>query len=141
MRRLENLYFLTAGGVAPNPVEILSMHKMRELVDRLKKDFDTIILDAPPYSPIADARVVTGLSDGLIMVIRRGETAYSSADRTFKVLDRNKLLGVVFNAVKPMLFNAASDFSYYSYGDNHIEYSPPEAPARIGSSSTYLEPR
>ena len=73
VRRLQNLYFLTSGGVAPNPVEILSMHKMKQLIEHLKKDFDMIILDAPPYFPIADARIVTGLSDGLIMVVRRGK--------------------------------------------------------------------
>src|SRR5207244_1351194 len=89
---------------------------MKQLIDSLQMDFDTIILDAPPYSPIADARVVTGLSDGLIMVVRRGKTSYSSADRAFKAVDRNKLLGVVFNDVKPMLFHTYNDFGHYSYG-------------------------
>ncbi len=118
MRRLENLYFMTAGGVAPNPIEILSMNKVKQLVETLKRDFDTIILDAPPYAPIADARIVTGLSDGLIMVIRRGKTSYSSADRAFKAINPKKLLGVVFNDVKPMLFHTYHNFGYYGYGAN-----------------------
>ena len=69
---------MTAGGTASNPIEVLSMRKMKELIERLRISFDTIILDSPPYSPIADARVVTALSDGLLMVIRSGRTAYSS---------------------------------------------------------------
>jgi len=120
VRRLQNLYFMTTGGEALNPVEVLSMQKMKQLIDRLKKDFDTIILDAPPYCPIADARVVTGLSDGLVMVVRRGKTSCSSSDRAFKAIDRNKLLGVVFNDVQPMLFNTYYNFEYYHYGEQKV---------------------
>jgi len=120
IRRVENLYFLTTGGITPNAIETLSMRKMKQLIESLRTDFDTIILDAPPYSPIADARVVTGLCDGLIMVVRRGKTSYSSADRAFKAVDRNKLLGVVFNDVKPMLFNTYHDFGYARYGQTQL---------------------
>jgi len=114
MRRFENLYFITAGGTAPNPIEVLSMHKMKELIDNLRQDFDTIILDAPPYAPISDARIVTGLSDSLIMVIRRGKTSYRSTDRAFKAINPKKLLGVVFNDVQPMMFHPYYDSSSYS---------------------------
>ena len=116
LRRIESLYFLTAGGAAPNPIEILSLRKMKELIENLKKDFDTIILDAPPYAPIADARIVTGLSDGLIMVLRRGKTSYASTDRAFQAIDRNRLLGVVFNDVQPTLFNTYRNYGNYYHG-------------------------
>jgi capsular exopolysaccharide synthesis family protein len=115
IRRIANLYFMTTGGVAPNAIEVLSMRKMKQLIESLQTEFDTIILDAPPYSPIADARVVTGLSDGLLMVIRRGKTSYRSIDRAFKAVDRNKLLGVVFNDVKHMLFHTNYGLGYYGY--------------------------
>jgi capsular exopolysaccharide synthesis family protein len=136
VRRLENLYFMTAGGTTPNPIEILSMQKMKELIEHLKRDFDTIILDAPPYSPIADARIVTALSDGLIMVLRRGKTTYSSTDHAFKVIDRNKLLGIVFNDVQPMLFHTYHNFGYYGYGRKQV-YSTVEKPRN--SPKNYLE--
>jgi len=122
VRRIENLYFLTAGGIAPNPIEILSMQKMRQLIETLKQHFDTVILDAPPYSPIADARVVSGMSDGLILVVRRGKTSYSSIDRAFKSIDRSKLLGVVFNDVQPMLFHTYQNFGYYYSGSKEQVY-------------------
>jgi capsular exopolysaccharide synthesis family protein len=123
LRRINNLHFMTAGGIAPNPIEALSMRKMKELVEYLKTIFDTIILDAPPFSPIADARVVTALSDGLIMVIRSGKTGYSSTDRAFKAIDQRKLLGVVLNDVKPMPFQTYHSYSYYQYGENRLVYS------------------
>jgi capsular exopolysaccharide synthesis family protein len=123
LRRINNLHFMTAGGIAPNPIEALSMRKMKELVEHLRTVFDTVILDAPPFSPIADARVVTALSDGLLMVIRSGKTAYSSTDRAFKAVDQRKLLGVVLNDVKPMPFQTYHSYSYYQYGENRLVYS------------------
>jgi capsular exopolysaccharide synthesis family protein len=137
MRRFENLYVLTAGGVTPNPIELLSMRKMTDLIAQLRKDFDTIILDAPPYSPIADARVVAGLSDGLIMVVRRGKTTYASADRAFKAIDRNKFLGVVFNDVKQTIFSSYQDLNYYYAGAGpHSRRDGGQA--RIVGSDKYL---
>ena len=124
MRRFGNLFFLTSGGVSENPIELLSLRKMREFIESLKQDFDTVIIDAPPFSPIADARIVSGLSDGLIMVIRRGKTSHSSIENAFKILDQSKLIGVVFNDVKPMLFNTYFSRGYYHYGvDSRYLYS------------------
>lgn len=136
VRRIENLYFMTTGGVAPNPIEILSLHKMKQLIERLRNDFDTIILDAPPYSPIADARIVTGLSDALIMVVRHGKTSYSAADHAFNAVDRNKLVGVVFNDVKATPFRPYAKTGYYADRKKELVYagSNPKGP------KTYLEP-
>ena len=138
MRRLGNLFFMTAGGVSENPIELLSLRKMKELIVDLKRDFDTVILDAPPFSPIADARIISGLSDGLIMVIRRGKTSHSSIENAFKILDQSKLLGVVFNDVKPMLFNTHFNRGYYNYGvDSRYLYAG-NRKSRV-SPKNYLE--
>jgi Mrp family chromosome partitioning ATPase len=134
-----NLYFLTSGGISEDPIALLSLRKMKELIEKLKVDFDTIILDAPQFSPIADARIVSGLSDGLIMVIRRGKTSLGSIENAFKILDQSKLLGVVFNDVKPMLFNTYFNRGYYQYGvDSRYLYS---GSRKTGAGpKNYLEP-
>ena len=138
VRRLENLFFLTSGGIAENPIELLSLRRMKDLIEYLKNDFDTIILDAPPFSPIADARIVTALSDGCIMVIRRGKTSYRSIEGAFRVIDQAKLLGIVFNDVKPMLFHTYYKRGYYDYGrDSQYMYS--RARKRLEKPKNYLE--
>jgi Mrp family chromosome partitioning ATPase len=115
------------------------MRKMKQLIESLRRDFDTIILDAPPYSPIADARVVTALSDALLMVIRRGKTSSSSIDQALTAVDRNKFIGVVFNDVKPMLFHTyQQQYGYYGYHQNHQD-SPKVAKLR-SPRRNYLEP-
>jgi capsular exopolysaccharide synthesis family protein len=137
IRRLDDLYFMTAGGIAPNPIEALSMRKMKLLVEQLRSMFDVIILDAPPYSPIADARVVTALSDGLILVIRSGKTGYSSADRAFQSIDQRKLLGVVLNDVKAMPMQTYHSYNYYGYDENRKGYV---GNGKRLDSGNYLEP-
>ncbi|MBM3789358.1 MAG: CpsD/CapB family tyrosine-protein kinase, partial [Acidobacteria bacterium] len=115
MRRLGDLYILTAGGVAANPVETLTNDRTRSLLVYLKAEFDTILLDAPPLAPISDAQILSGLSDGVIVVLRSGRTLYRSVREAFRNLDRSKLLGLVLNDVKPMLFNTQYPYKYYHY--------------------------
>lgn len=115
MRRLDKLFVMTAGGPSPNPVELLSEAKMKNLIAGLKAEFDTIILDCPPFGPIPDAQVLAGLADGLLMVVRRGKTTYGTIEKAFRNLDRSKLMGLVFNDVKPMLFNTQYPYKYYHY--------------------------
>ena len=114
------------------------MRKMKVMIEQLRSMFDVIILDAPPYSPIADARVVTSLSDGLVLVIRSGKTGYAITDRAFQAVDQRKLLGVVLNDVKPMPLQTYHSYGYY-YGDGRGGYvgngqAPPRPP------KSYLEP-
>ena len=63
------------------------------------------------------------MSDGLLMVIRSGKTAYSSTDRAFKAIDPKKLLGVILNDVKPLPFQTYYAYGYYQNGDNQMVYA------------------
>ena len=137
MQRCERLYFMTAGGNAANPIELLSHERMRKLLAYLQTEFDTIILDSPPLSPIADAQVLTALSDGLILVVRCGRTSYAGIEKAFRNLDRSKLVGVILNDVKPVLFNTQYDYRYY-YNKNR-EYYPYGKRIIAPRPKTYLE--
>jgi len=139
IRRLENLYFMTAGGMAANPIEILSMRKMKQLIEYLKTIFDVIILDAPPYAPIADARVVTALSDGLIMVIRSGKTTYANTDHAMKAVDRKKLLGIVLNEAQPLPFQKYQPYGYQQYGTDRLRIGDSTNGNRRSGTKNYLE--
>ncbi len=117
MRRLESLFLMTAGGRAQDSVELLSLERMRNLIQYLRAEFDTIILDAPPLAPISDTQILTRLSDGLLFVVRSGKTSYTSIERAARSLDESKLIGVVLNDVQPMMFNTQYDSRYYGSPD------------------------
>ena len=132
---MKNLFFLTAGTATADPIELLSMDKMKDLIECLKIDFDTILIDAPPLAAISDARIVTGLSDALVLVVRRGKTPYGSIENTLRTVNREKLLGVVFNDVQPMLFH-----THYSYGYAYYDrYEPPKNRKIRTRVKTYLD--
>jgi len=122
MRRVGSLYFMTAGGIANNAVELLSHPRMRELIDYLRKEFDTVVVDSAPLDLVSDARILFRLVDGILMVIRRAKSPYGAVERTFKALDHSKFLGVVFNDVKPQLFHTYYNHGYYHYGYGQYPY-------------------
>jgi capsular exopolysaccharide synthesis family protein len=138
MRRLDKLYVLTAGGIAPNPVELLSLDRMRSLIAYLKVEFDTVVIDSPPLGPISDTQILTAMSDGLLLVVRSGRTSYRSIEAGFKNMDRSKLLGVIFNDVKPVMFNTQYDYKYYYYG-RHGQYPYGQRRPPRPRLKTYLE--
>ncbi len=137
MRRLDKLFFMTSGGAAPNPVESLSSPRMAELIAYLKTEFDTVILDCPPFGPISDAPVLTGLADGLLLVLRHGKTTYATMEKAFQNFDRSKLVGIVFNDVKPMMFNTQYPYRYYRYRSR--SYYPYGSVRSQRHQKTYLE--
>jgi len=116
MRRMDKLFILAAGGVSANPLELLSQDRMRGLIDYLKTEFDTIIIDAPPLTPISDAQLLSSFSDGIVLVVRCGKTTYRDMEKGLRNLDRKKLIGVVANDIQPLLFNTHYDHRYYHYG-------------------------
>ncbi len=137
MRRHEKLCFMTSGGIAANPIELLSLGKMHSLIEALRKEFDTIIIDSPPLSPISDGNILTSLSDGLVLVVRSGRTSYPNLEKAFKTLDPSKLLGFVLNDVKPMMFNTRYNFKYYHYRYRNL-YPYGQKPSRP-RPKTYLD--
>jgi protein-tyrosine kinase len=137
LRRLEKLYVMTAGGISDNPIELLSSARMHELIAYLRTEFDVVILDCPPFGPIADAQILTGLADGFLMVVRCGKTTYGTIENAFERLDRSKLIGLVFNDVKPMLFNTQYHYRYYNYGNRN--YYPNAKIKIVRRPKTYIE--
>ncbi len=125
MRRIGNLYVMASGGVSDTPVEMLSMQKMHELFDYLKAEFDTVIIDCPPCQPMADAQIVGRLADASVLIIRRGKTPFASIERSLRALETDKLLGVVFNDVRPELFHTYYHYGYYSGRDGGYRYGAP----------------
>ena len=56
-----NLRVLPAGPVPPNPAELLSAERMRELLLRLGREYDYVVVDSPPLLSVTDATVLSVL--------------------------------------------------------------------------------
>ncbi len=127
---IPNLSVLLAGAIPPNPVELLGSEQMSELLDRLKKQFDVLIIDSPPLIPVADPAVLAGRCDGVLLVARAGKTDRGRLSDSSQIVDRvgGRLLGVVLNFVRRG--DDAMDYAYYyQYAPQDPDAAPTRNPA------------
>ena len=110
---LENLYVLTAGATPPNPAEILSSEKMKNLIEDLKNIYDYIFIDTPPIGLVTDAGVLSSFIDGVVLVVKSESVEKKYLEETKKKLDAvdARILGAILNAYK----SEQKDYNYYSY--------------------------
>jgi succinoglycan biosynthesis transport protein ExoP len=108
-----NLDVLTCGPVPPNPSELLHTERFGAVLAECLKIYDRIILDSPPTSAVTDSAVLGNLADGVILVIKAGETTREAAMHARRQLATAKarLVGVVVNAID--FSNPAYGYEYY----------------------------
>jgi capsular exopolysaccharide synthesis family protein len=114
-----NLSVMLAGAIPPNPVELLGSEQMTELLERLKRSFDVLIIDSPPLIPVADPAVLASRCDGVVLVARSGKTDRRRLSDSAQILEKvgGRLLGVVLNFLR----RGEDDFEYGYY----YQYAPP----------------
>jgi capsular exopolysaccharide synthesis family protein len=97
-----NLSVITTGPIPPNSSELLGSVRMKHLMDRLREEYDVIIMDTPPILPVTDAIVASPLADGVILVVQAGRTRKGEVHYAQEVLGEAhaNLLGVVLNRVR-----------------------------------------
>jgi len=95
-----NLEVLPVHGLPPNPSELLASARMRQVVEDLAGGYDTVVFDLPNALGIPDAKAVSELTDGLVLVVRADETPEEEVEAALDVLDRRRILGVVLNDAK-----------------------------------------
>ncbi len=90
---------IPTGGLREVPAEYFVSTKMRHLMDSLRERYRErfIILDGPPMSDIADARILSELSDYVLVVARHGRATNAQIESGLSAISDKKLLGIVFN--------------------------------------------
>lgn len=115
VRRVDDwLFVLTSGPVPPNPAELLNSQKMRDLLAELSAHFDLIVVDSPPLLGLADASIWAGLTDGLLLVARKGKTRRGPFEEAVAAARGTKkpIVGVIVNGTE----RKKSGYYYYGYG-------------------------
>jgi capsular exopolysaccharide synthesis family protein len=109
---ITNLAAIPTGPIPPNPADLLSSRRLTELIAELRTRYKFVVIDSPPIMAATDAVILSVLVDGVLLVVRSGETPKEAFTRTRDLLAGVKchMLGVVLNAV-----NASSPDYYYSY--------------------------
>lgn len=111
-----NLKVIPAGLIPPNPAELISSVKMKNILDELSKDFDYILIDTPPVNVVSDALSLSPYVDGTIIVVRSGQSSHPETRKMltkFQYANAN-ILGFVLNNVPHAIKkNYTSEYSYY----------------------------
>lgn len=113
----ENLQIITMGAIPPNPTELLGSVQMEELVKRLEKNYDYMIMDSPPVNVVSDALSLIKLADGVLIVVREGVTSHpniAAAITKYKFSGAN-ILGFVMNGAFLQQRNKSKTQYYYYY--------------------------
>lgn len=124
-----NLFVLPCGPIPPNPAELLHTQAFRELLEKLKGRYDKVVLDSPPIGAVADAVVLSTVADGVLMVLKAGQTHREVAKRAVRALNdvKAKLFGAVLNDIN-LEKSKYGDYyyAYRQYGYYYGESKPKE---------------
>ena len=115
-----NLSILPAGEAVINPLELLNLPRVKELLTNLQKVYNWVVLDTPPLLFAADANLLSTMSDGTVLVVRLGVTTVDSITRAIQSLCENNILGTVVNGAR-----RGELYSKYTYYHTYY-YSKPD---------------
>lgn len=107
--RINNLHIITSGPVPPNPAELLSSNRARNVFASLEQDFDIIIIDSPPVATASDALVLSTIASGTLLVIKHGAIKKEFVKVVVTQMNNVKanIAGVILNQVP------ITDMEYY----------------------------
>ena len=99
---VDGLFVIDCGPIPPNPSELLGSQKMKDLLKKVGEQYDLVLIDAPPLIAVTDASVLASVVDGVIFVIKSGESRIDMAREGKAQLEKAnaRILGVVLNDMK-----------------------------------------
>ena len=117
----QNLWFIPAGPVPPSPAELLNSKAFRGLLQELHQEFQHVIIDTPPALGFADARVISKLVDGVLLVMKHHSTPREAGRMTCQLFSKihAPVLGVILNQVKS---NGLGRYEYYYHSKYYMDY-------------------
>lgn len=115
-----NLWVVTTGQIPPNPSELLMHDRFKELLEMLCKQFDVVLVDAPPILAVSDAAIIGRYTGATLMVARAGRHPVAELQQAVKRLHQSgvKVKGFVFND-----FNVERQRYRYGYQGYVYKYS------------------
>jgi Mrp family chromosome partitioning ATPase len=117
-----NLDVLFSGAIAPNPNDLLDMHKFDEMIINLKETYQYIIFDSAPVMLVSDTLHLTEISDVILYVVKCNYTDNNMLDfaQDFKESHDLRNISFVLNNVKPEDSRYGNKYGYGYYSEATI---------------------
>ena len=143
---IPNLAAIPTGPLPPNPADLLSSHKLADAIAELRTKYKFVVIDSPPIMAATDAVILSVQVDGVLLVVRSGETPKEAFTRTRDLLTsvKSRLLGVVLNAVDANAPDYYYSYRYYPYSYGYgpqeaLELNQEEAPEHVQTKPSVLD--
>lgn len=122
---IQNLDVICSGPMPPNPSELLSSEKMKELIRELSITYDTIIIDSPPVLGITDTTILCTICDGVMLIVKGAKTSRELVNKAKKQIMSvgGKILGVLINDIDLKKHDYSYYSNYYYYYSSDYIYS------------------
>jgi succinoglycan biosynthesis transport protein ExoP len=120
---LDNLHFIPAGSIPPNPAELMESKRLKVFVEEAQSEYELLLFDSPPILSTADAVILGSKMDGVLLVYRVGTVSRGLLKRATAQLEQvnSRILGVILNGMKPEVSPDFHNFKYYKYYSSYGE--------------------
>ena len=127
-----NLFVLTAGALPPNPPALIARKQMGDLLDRLRRHFDWILVDSPPLASVTDALLLARYCDLAVYVVQHNKVDKRAIKRSVQALQKvtPNLVGAVINA----LDTKTRGYYYYYYQQDQKATGETKRPKNVESN-------
>ena len=138
----DGLFVLTSGTIPPNPADLLSSPKMGMILESMAKRFDLVIIDAPPIVGLADAPILSRMTDGTLLVVSTNQVTRKASKAALKRIQAagSNVIGAALTkfTVDRFDYNYAHrymNYNYYSYGSEQHQLEGPDGEAQARPSA------
>jgi succinoglycan biosynthesis transport protein ExoP len=130
---VENLQVLPAGSAGADAVSLLNSHRMEQLLEETKKQFDLVIFDCPPILGVSDTSIIADFTDCSLIVVQHRRFPRSMLLRVKNTLENigGNILGVVLNNV-----DIRHDQAYQYYTSYNHYYTQPASGKKMPAKAS-----
>ena len=117
--------FIRAGSVPPNPGELIHSDKLHNFLQKMREEYDYIVMDTSPIGQVPDALSLVADTDITIFVIRCLQTSKSFCSQTLEALEEDYAgkIHIVLSDIPSEGFHSGYGYGYgYGYGRRHYGY-------------------
>lgn len=108
--QIKNLFYVPSGPVPPNPAELIETEQMRLFMEKVKNEFDYIIIDTPPVAVVTDALLLAPYAALNLFIVRQRYSSRNTLDLIEQLNRQGKLKNMA------IIINDISLSGYYGYG-------------------------
>lgn len=127
-----NLWVIPAGGIAPNPSELLAQPRVQEVLEKLRGQYDRIVIDSSPVLAVRDPLLLARYVEAACLIVRAGHSPAKASAQAVRLLSEAgaPTTGVVLNSVRQGS-GAYYAYSYRTYGTYGAKGVYGESPASV----------